>query len=157
VRGSRLRDKDALITGGGSGIGAATARPFCQEGAAVLLVDADAGALARTSASILEQVLEARIAHCVADVADAGQATGAVEQASFAFSRLDVRVNDVAMRNYSGLADATPEEWLAAAAPPCGRCATQARPASPTCRRATRSPAAPGWGFTTPPRPACWP
>jgi 2-hydroxycyclohexanecarboxyl-CoA dehydrogenase len=113
VSGSRLRGKAALITGGGAGIGAATAQLFCQEGAAVLLVDADAGALARTSASILEQVPEARIAQRVADVVDAGQAAAAVEQALGAFARLDVLVNNAAMRNHSRLADATAEEWLA--------------------------------------------
>jgi 2-hydroxycyclohexanecarboxyl-CoA dehydrogenase len=113
VSGTRLQGKAALITGGGAGIGAATARLFCQEGAAVMLVDADAGALARTSASILEQVPEARIAQRVADVADAGQAMAAVQQALAAFSRLDVLVNNAAMRNHSGVADATSEEWLA--------------------------------------------
>ncbi|MBC8283266.1 MAG: SDR family NAD(P)-dependent oxidoreductase, partial [Nitrospinae bacterium] len=29
----RLKDKTAIITGGGSGIGLATARAFCKEGA----------------------------------------------------------------------------------------------------------------------------
>jgi meso-butanediol dehydrogenase/(S,S)-butanediol dehydrogenase/diacetyl reductase len=111
--GARLRGKAALITGGGAGIGAATARLFCREGAAVMLVDADADALARTSASIHEQLPEARIGQLVADVADAGQAAAAVQQALAAFSRLDVLVNNAAMRNHTGLADATPEEWLA--------------------------------------------
>ncbi len=46
---TRLANKVALITGGGAGIGAATARLFCAEGAAVTLVDADAEALERTA------------------------------------------------------------------------------------------------------------
>ena len=33
----RLKDKTAIITGGGSGIGLATARAFCKEGAKVIL------------------------------------------------------------------------------------------------------------------------
>ena len=33
----RLKDKTAIITGGGTGIGLATARAFCQEGAKVIL------------------------------------------------------------------------------------------------------------------------
>jgi NAD(P)-dependent dehydrogenase (short-subunit alcohol dehydrogenase family) len=35
----RLKDKVSLITGAGSGIGAATARTFAREGAAVVVVD----------------------------------------------------------------------------------------------------------------------
>jgi len=48
----RLAGKAALITGGGAGIGAATASVFCAEGASVTLVDADAGALERTRAAL---------------------------------------------------------------------------------------------------------
>jgi 2-hydroxycyclohexanecarboxyl-CoA dehydrogenase len=109
----RMQGRAALITGGGAGIGAATARLFCAEGAAVMLVDASADALARTLASIREQMPEARVQHLVADVADAGQAGAAVKQALSAFSHLDVLVNNAAMRNHAALADATLEEWHA--------------------------------------------
>jgi len=111
--GPRLGGKAALITGGGAGIGAATAQLFCQEGAAVMLVDASADALARTVASIHERMPEARVEHRVADVADADEAAAAVRQALAAFSCLDILVNNAAMRNYARLADATPEEWQA--------------------------------------------
>jgi meso-butanediol dehydrogenase/(S,S)-butanediol dehydrogenase/diacetyl reductase len=111
--GQRLRGKAALITGGGAGIGAATAQLFCAEGASVMLVDASADALARTTASIRERLPEARIEHRVADVADAEEAAAAVRQARAAFSHLDVLVNNAAMRNHARLADATPEEWQA--------------------------------------------
>ena len=52
TRPLRLAGKVALITGGGAGIGAAVAQLFCADGAAVMLVDADAAALARTARSI---------------------------------------------------------------------------------------------------------
>jgi meso-butanediol dehydrogenase/(S,S)-butanediol dehydrogenase/diacetyl reductase len=111
MQGSRLRDKVALITGGGGGIGAAAARVFCGEGAAVVLVDANAQALASVAEDLLGRNPEARVRTHVADVADAAQAAGAAELAQRAFGRLDVLVNNAAMRNYSALADATPEEW----------------------------------------------
>jgi 2-hydroxycyclohexanecarboxyl-CoA dehydrogenase len=110
---SRLRDRVALITGGGGGIGAATARVFCAEGAAVMLVDASADALLRTRAFIEQALPGARVATFAADVADSRAATHAVADVVERFGKLDALVNNAAMRNYSALADATPEEWQA--------------------------------------------
>ncbi|HWQ83074.1 MAG TPA: SDR family oxidoreductase [Anaerolineales bacterium] len=47
-----LEDKIAIITGGGSGIGQATARLFAAEGAQVILFEIDPGAAAETLASL---------------------------------------------------------------------------------------------------------
>jgi meso-butanediol dehydrogenase/(S,S)-butanediol dehydrogenase/diacetyl reductase len=139
MSGLRLRGKAALITGGGAGIGAATARLFCQEGAAVLLVDASADALARSAASIRERLPEARIEQCVADVADAAQATAAVQQALAAFASLDVLVNNAAMRNHARLADATPEEWQAVLGVNLLGAANYCRAALPALRNAKKA------------------
>jgi len=111
MQGSRLKDRVALITGGGGGIGASTARVFCDEGAAVVLVDANPQALANVADDLLSRDAAARIQTYVADVANADQTVAAVEIAERVFGRLDVLVNNAAMRNYSALADATPEEW----------------------------------------------
>jgi dihydroneopterin aldolase len=46
----RLKNKAALITGAGAGIGAATARLFCAQGARVCLLDANPQALKDTQA-----------------------------------------------------------------------------------------------------------
>lgn len=108
----RLRDKVALVTGGGAGIGAATGRIFCQEGAAVVLVDRDSAALEETARAIREQVKGARLAHCTADVSDADEAVRAVAHAMAEFGRVDVLVNNAAMRNYASMAEATHEDWL---------------------------------------------
>jgi meso-butanediol dehydrogenase/(S,S)-butanediol dehydrogenase/diacetyl reductase len=110
---ARLSNKAALVTGGGAGIGAATALLFCAEGAAVTIVDADAAALERTVAKVRAEVPGARIAAFAADVSDAEQAAKAVAQALADFGRLDVLVNNAAMRNYSALAQAQPAEWQA--------------------------------------------
>jgi 2-hydroxycyclohexanecarboxyl-CoA dehydrogenase len=108
----RLQDKVALITGGGAGIGAATGGIFCQEGAAVVLVDRDSAALEETAHAIREQVKGAKVAHCVADVSDADEAVRAVAHAMTVFGRLDILVNNAAMRNYASMAEATHEDWL---------------------------------------------
>jgi 2-hydroxycyclohexanecarboxyl-CoA dehydrogenase len=87
----RLRNKACLVTGGGAGIGAAAVRLFRQEGAEVFVVDSQPG----------------KDVGFVADVSDPDKAKQAVEK----LKRLDVLVCNAAMRNYSALADATPEEW----------------------------------------------
>ena len=112
-QGRRLENKVALITGGGGGIGATTARLFCDEGAAVVLVDANPEALEHAQADLLGRNPSARVQTFLADVASADDALRAVGLALSAFDRLDVLVNNAAMRNYSALADATSEEWQA--------------------------------------------
>lgn len=109
----RVAGKAAIITGGGGGIGAATAGLFCAEGAQVLLVDMDAAALERTAARVREQVPGASVRVLAGNVADAATATQAAKQCVEAFGRIDVLVNNASMRNYAAFADATPEEWNA--------------------------------------------
>jgi len=97
----RLKGRRAVITGGGAGIGAATAAAFIREGASVLLLDQDEAALKRTARALK------RAASVAVDVAD----TKAVAKAVREFGPLDILVNNAAMRNYSAVAKATPEEW----------------------------------------------
>ena len=104
----RVADKAALITGGGAGIGAATGELICAEGGMALLVDANADALAGTTKAIAAKLPDARVSTFVADVADPTAAVQAVAHALQTFGRLDVLVNNAAMRNYSAIADSTP-------------------------------------------------
>jgi 2-hydroxycyclohexanecarboxyl-CoA dehydrogenase len=132
----RLEGKAALITGGGAGIGASTALLFCAEGAAVMLVDANAEALARTVDAIGTQVRGARVSQFVADVAAADQAAQAVQRTLAVYGRLDVLVNNAAMRNYTALADATPAEWQAMVGVNLVGTANYCKAALPALRRA---------------------
>lgn len=109
----RLKGRVALITGGGGGIGAATAKLFCAEGARVIAIDMDAGALDRTVAAIRESSPGAEVRAVVGDVGDPATAIDAARQCEEAFGGIDVLVNNAAMRNYASFADATPEEWHA--------------------------------------------
>lgn len=110
---SRLAGRTALITGAGAGIGAAAAAIFSREGAAVLMVDANAQALERTRAEIEKAQPDAQLACISADVADEAAAHAAVAQCDAHWGRLDILINNAAMRNYSAAADATPAEWQA--------------------------------------------
>ncbi|MDM0046473.1 SDR family oxidoreductase [Variovorax dokdonensis] len=110
---ARLRNKVAIITGAGAGIGAATSLLFCAEGAAVAMVDADREALERTAQAIRAQVPDARILARHADVRDAALAQQVVSECVLQWDRLDVLVNNAAMRNYSAAAEASAEEWQA--------------------------------------------
>jgi len=117
----RLKGKIALITGGGAGIGAATGKLFVREGARVLLVD---------------QVKKGSI--FAADVSDPEAAGEAVKRAVKKFGRLDILVNNAAMRNYSSVAKATPEEWRAVLDVNLLGAANYCRAALPALRRSGR-------------------
>jgi NAD(P)-dependent dehydrogenase (short-subunit alcohol dehydrogenase family) len=82
----RLSDKVALITGGAGSIGLATARALQAEGAQVMLVDLDAGALGAAADSLDAD----RAAWCTADVTDTDQVARAVADTVARFGRLDV-------------------------------------------------------------------
>ena len=126
----RLEGKVALITGGGAGIGAASAEVFCREGASVLLVDRDENALTRTV-----KRLKRGASYFVADVADAKAAATAVAKAVKEFGHLDILVSNAAMRNYSPVAKATPEEWRAVLDVNLVGAAAYARAALPALRK----------------------
>ena len=136
---NRVEGKAALITGGGAGIGAATGELICAEGGMALLVDADARALAGTMQAIAERIPRARILTFAADIADANAAARAVEHALQTFGRLDILVNNAAMRNYSAIADSTPGEWQAMVGVNLVGTANYCKAALPALRRSGRA------------------
>src|SRR5688572_28147025 len=84
----KLKDKVALITGAGSGIGRQSALLFAQEGAAVVAVDVNEQA-ARDTAAAIPNAIAVR-----ADVAKAGDCERMVAEAEKRFGRLDVLFNN---------------------------------------------------------------
>lgn len=64
----RLAGRTVLVTGGSRGLGAALARRFAEEGAAVSLCSRDEEALRATRADVLERAPEARVVLAAADV-----------------------------------------------------------------------------------------
>lgn len=82
---NRLNGKVALITGGGGGIGAETARLFASEGARVVLADLQESVLK----SVAQEIGDAA-SYIVTDVADEAQMKRAVDAAVDRHGRLDV-------------------------------------------------------------------
>lgn len=84
----KLKDKVALITGAGSGLGRHSAQLFAAEGAKVAIVDIDADR-AEQSAKLVEQQGGEAIA-VTADVAQRDQITAAVNTTVDTFGKLDI-------------------------------------------------------------------
>jgi 2-hydroxycyclohexanecarboxyl-CoA dehydrogenase len=109
----RLKEKVALITGGGAGIGAATAHLFCREGAKVILVDLNALSLKNTKELLEHSIPGAQVETVIGDVSDEAVASLAVNQGLKRFGQLDILVNNAAMRNYDAIAEASVKDWQA--------------------------------------------
>lgn len=107
----RLAAHAALITGGAGGIGAATARVFCEEGARVAIVDLERAAVDAVAEDIRASLPGAEILAIAADVSKESEAIRAVEEATGAFSGLDVLVNVAGIRSYEPLGEAKAETW----------------------------------------------
>src|SRR4051812_31007415 len=86
----RLQDKVALVTGGESGIGLATARLFVSEGARVHLIGIDEPKLA----SAVEELGEDHALSSVGDVSDEHAVIQAVGEGEDRYGRLDIVVSN---------------------------------------------------------------
>ena len=108
---ARLNGKVAIITGGAGGIGAATGELFASEGATVVLVDIDAGALAEVGAAIRGRVPGALVLEIALDVGQEASAAEIVAETLSAFGAIDILVNNAGIRSYEPLDAAKAETW----------------------------------------------
>jgi NAD(P)-dependent dehydrogenase (short-subunit alcohol dehydrogenase family) len=107
----RLAGRTAIVTGGAGGIGAATTRLFCEEGARVALVDRDDAAIEAASREIRDAVPGAETLGIVVDLAQEAAAAEVVARTVAAFGGIDVLVNNAGIRAYEPLADAKADTW----------------------------------------------
>jgi NAD(P)-dependent dehydrogenase (short-subunit alcohol dehydrogenase family) len=91
----RLDGKVAIVTGGGGGIGGATARVLAREGARVAVVDIDGARAEQVAQAIAATGGEAF--GVSADLAEESSAAGAINAAVTRFGRLDVLHNNAAL------------------------------------------------------------
>jgi meso-butanediol dehydrogenase/(S,S)-butanediol dehydrogenase/diacetyl reductase len=101
-----LTGKRVLITGGAGGIGSATATRFLEEGARVVVLDRDAGALER-----IEHDLPPLVDTLRADVSDPGDVARAFAELDDLTDGLDVLINNAGISLRHPFVDISPQEW----------------------------------------------
>jgi NAD(P)-dependent dehydrogenase (short-subunit alcohol dehydrogenase family) len=101
----RFAEKVLFVTGGGSGLGAATARRFAAEGGAVAVADLDRDAADAVAAELPSAV---GLACDVSDEASVGEAVEAVRER---FGRLDCVFNSAGFVRFTPIEELSLEEW----------------------------------------------
>ncbi|HSF19099.1 MAG TPA: SDR family NAD(P)-dependent oxidoreductase [Vicinamibacteria bacterium] len=101
-----LSGKRVLVTGGASGIGAATAARFLEEGAVVCVLDRNPGARRRIETELagLSGVLDA-------DVSDRDSVESAFAEAVRRMGGVDVLINNAGISLRHRFLEITPDEW----------------------------------------------
>jgi len=105
----RLKNKVAIVTGAGKGIGWGIAKVFSQEGAKVVVVDWDEEAGKKTAEEIRQSGGDAIFVHC--DVSNEEQVKAMVQATLDKYGRIDVLVNNAGIGVYKPVLEATSEDW----------------------------------------------
>ncbi len=106
----RLKNKTAIITGGASGIGKATAQRFLEEGANVAIWDIDQ----RRSADLKmawSQYDESRLRFYPVNTTDWSAVEAATAQVAQDFGAIHILVNNAGITRDASLKKMTPEQW----------------------------------------------
>lgn len=104
-----FRDRVAVVTGGASGIGAATAAAFAQEGASVVIADIDQKSGENQTREIKEASGKALFFR--ADVSRAEDCRRMAAAAVDHFGKIDILVNNASIQTYGSVTDTPEEVW----------------------------------------------
>jgi NAD(P)-dependent dehydrogenase (short-subunit alcohol dehydrogenase family) len=106
---ARLKEKVAVVTGSGSGIGEGIVRLFVEEGARVVVSNRSPEAAEAVATSLVEQGHQAIALK--ADVAVEADCRTLIDKAVEHFGRIDVLVNTVGWSKRGNIENTTVEEW----------------------------------------------
>lgn len=106
---AELSGKRALITGGASGIGRATAKLFARRGAGICIADVDAAAGQGVADEIIIEGGRAIFVRC--DVSSAVECQNAVQQMVAEFGGIDILFNNAGIIRRASVVDTTEDEW----------------------------------------------
>src|SRR6476619_4683931 len=105
---SRLYNKVAIVTGGGSGIGQAISLVFAQQGAKVFILDIDEAGAADTINQIKEKGGHGVLKKCSVAVKD--EVDKAIQEIVAETNRLNIVVNNAGIAHVGNAETTTPED-----------------------------------------------
>lgn len=105
----RLREKVAVVTGGGGGIGLAICKAFAAEGARVVVSDIDPDKCEEHAKTLRDSGHEATA--IAADVSSEASAEALVAAALSTYGRIDILVNNAGARIIKGLMEHSLTDW----------------------------------------------
>lgn len=105
-----LNGKYALITGGGRGLGKATALAFAQEGINVAITGRNEAILIDTVKKI--ESLGVKATYATFDVANYDDVKAAIDKLNAEFGTFDILVNNAGIAAFGSLIDMDPKTWV---------------------------------------------
>ncbi|MCY8372817.1 3-ketoacyl-ACP reductase [Bacillus haynesii] len=104
-----LQNKTTLITGGGRGIGRATAIALAKEGVHIGLIGRTAANLEKAAEEL--KAFGVKVSVAAADVKDLTAVERAVQSVKEELGQIDILINNAGIGGFAGFLEQSPEEW----------------------------------------------